>query len=128
MTMRRAPLGLAALLLCALPAAAQDNPEVVATGPGAELRLLDKVAGTVEDISLAAGASVSSGRLTITLVECRYPVDDPASDAFAYLSIHDSIQIDRGPVFQGWMIASSPALNALDHARYDVWLMRCTTS
>jgi len=25
------------------------------------------------------------------------------------------------------MIASSPALNALDHPRYDVWVMRCTT-
>ena len=31
------------------------------------------------------------------------------------------------PVFSGWMIASSPALNALDHARYDVWVMRCKT-
>ena len=27
--------------------------------------------------------------------------------------------------FRGWMIASSPALMALDHARYDIWLIRC---
>jgi len=31
------------------------------------------------------------------------------------------------PVFKGWMIASSPALNALDHPRYDVWVLRCIT-
>jgi len=31
------------------------------------------------------------------------------------------------PDFDGWMIASAPALNALDHARYDVWVMRCKT-
>jgi hypothetical protein len=31
------------------------------------------------------------------------------------------------PVFSGWMIASSPALNAMDHPRYDVWLLRCQT-
>ena len=31
------------------------------------------------------------------------------------------------PVFAGWMVASSPALSALDHARYDVWVLRCVT-
>ncbi len=30
--------------------------------------------------------------------------------------------------FSGWMIASSPALNALDNPRYDVWLLRCNNS
>jgi hypothetical protein len=30
-------------------------------------------------------------------------------------------------VFSGWMIADSPALSALDHARYDVWILRCLT-
>jgi hypothetical protein len=123
--LRGLPL-LAALLLAAPPLAAQS--EAVAAAPGAELRLLDKVANEVEDISLDAGASYSSGRLTITLTECRYPVDDPASDAFAFLTIHDSLLPGTVPVFQGWMIASSPALSALDHARYDVWVLRCTTS
>ena len=30
--------------------------------------------------------------------------------------------------FSGWMVASSPALNALDHSRYDIWVLRCMTS
>ncbi|MEC8294787.1 MAG: DUF2155 domain-containing protein, partial [Pseudomonadota bacterium] len=30
-------------------------------------------------------------------------------------------------MFRGWMMASAPALNALDHARYDVWPLRCNT-
>lgn len=29
------------------------------------------------------------------------------------------------PDFDGWMTASSPALSALDHPRYDVWPLRC---
>ncbi|MCW8843320.1 MAG: DUF2155 domain-containing protein, partial [Rhodobacteraceae bacterium] len=33
----------------------------------------------------------------------------------------------EAPLFQGWMIASSPALSALDHPRYDVWVLRCKT-
>ncbi|MEM8579848.1 MAG: DUF2155 domain-containing protein, partial [Pseudomonadota bacterium] len=28
-------------------------------------------------------------------------------------------------LFEGWMLASSPALMALDHPRYDVWVTAC---
>lgn len=31
-------------------------------------------------------------------------------------------------IFTGWMFADSPALNAVDHAVYDVWLIECKTS
>ena len=31
-------------------------------------------------------------------------------------------------LFDGWMIASSPALSALDHPRYDVWVLRCSST
>lgn len=122
--------GLALVLLAALsavPHLALAQADEVAPAAGAVLRGLDKVAGTVEDITLQAGTSAVFGRLTITLTECRYPLDDPTSDAFAYLSIRDSLVPDA-PVFEGWMIASSPALNALDHARFDVWVLRCTMS
>ena len=36
-------------------------------------------------------------------------------------------QQDGERLFDGWMIASSPALNALDHPRYDVWVIGCDT-
>ena len=29
-------------------------------------------------------------------------------------------------LFSGWMFASSPGLNALEHPVYDVWVIRCT--
>jgi len=44
-------------------------------------------------------------------------------DAFAHLVIQN-VDINE-TVFKGWMIASSPALNSLEHARYDVWVLRC---
>lgn len=99
------------------------GPEM-ATGTQAVLRALDKVSGAVEDLTVAVGASVTYGRLTIALSACRYPQDNPASDAFAYLTIDDTR--DHEQVFRGWMIASSPALNALDHPRYDVWVLNCS--
>lgn len=99
--------------------------EEVTQGTGAMLRGLDKLAGTTVDIPLAKGETGALGWLQITLGECRYPVDNPAGDAFAWLVIRE--ESGEAPIFEGWMIASSPALSALDHSRYDVWVKSCTT-
>ncbi len=106
------------------PAAAE-----VATGSGAVLRGLDKRDGTVRDMELPAGGEARFGKLSIALRECRYPEGNPAGDAFAFLTIREAGREAgrEAPVFRGWMIASAPALNALDHQRYDVWVLRCTT-
>ncbi len=102
----------------ALPVSAQV---VVATG--GVLRVLDRLTGAVTDYDLEPGQKQAQGRLTLRLDECRYPADSPLSDAFAHVTILDSGVI--APVFHGWMMASSPALSALDHPRYDVWVLRC---
>ena len=107
------------LMLAAAPAMAQE----VTSAPGGILRWLDKVTGETADIELADGQSALSGRLTIQLDECRYPTANPASDAFAHLTVLEEGQ--GGPAFSGWMVASSPALSALEHPRYDVWVLRC---
>ena len=87
------------------------------------LRWIDRLTGETGDMELARGQSATNGRLTITMDECRYPVDNPAGDAEAHLTISDSMR--SAPVFSGWMVASSPALSALDHPRYDVWVLSC---
>ncbi len=117
---------LAAMLvgvLMALPGAALEAVEI---GQGAVLRGLDKITGTVTDFDLRPGASAQMGRLSLTLGECRYPEGNPAGDAYAFLTV-----VEEGrdaPVFSGWMIASAPALNAMDHSRYDIWVLRCITA
>lgn len=112
-------------LLCVLatPLLAQQQTEA---GTGAVLRALDKLTGQSTDLPLAVGDSVEHGRLTIFLRACRYPSGNRAGDAFAGLEIRETGR--DTPVFEGWMIASAPALSALDHAQYDVWVIRCTTS
>jgi hypothetical protein len=109
-------------LLMPFAAAAQDG---AATGTGAMLRALEKISGETTDFTLTPGGQAKFGRLSIEMGECRYPVGDPAADAFAYLIIRE--EGTDAPVFSGWMVASSPALNALDHPRYDVWVLRCKT-
>ncbi|MCB2130726.1 MAG: DUF2155 domain-containing protein [Rhodobacteraceae bacterium] len=108
--------------LCALLLAQQVAAQEVAVGDGALLRWLDKASGATTDIELRNGATTDFGQLTVTLSECRYPVSDPASNAFAHLSIG---RAGGDAVFDGWMIASSPALSALDDPRYDIWVLRC---
>ena len=109
------------LALMAGPAGAQ----AFADADAGVLRWLDKLTGETADIELARGQEAVSGRLTIRMDACRYPADNPTSDAEAHLTIVDSSVAQ--PVFQGWMVASSPALSALDHPRYDVWVLRCVT-
>ena len=123
--MIRAAIPALAALLSVVPAVAQTPPAAEIAPQGALLRGLDRMAGSSADVSLAPGASATFGPLTITLHECRYPAGEPLADAFAHLTVSGS---DGGPtLFSGWMIASSPALSALDHPRYDVWVLRCNT-
>ncbi len=93
---------------------------------GVMLKGLDKVSGEVTDLDLAKGETKPVGRIEVTLGECRYPEDNIAGEGYAWLTIRDPAR--ETVIFEGWMVASSPALNALDHPRYDVWVIRCTTA
>jgi len=110
-------------LAIALLSGGQVLPQTVVEAPGGVVRWLDKVSGDTGDITLNRGQSAVTGRLTIRLDDCRYPSEETPSDAFALLTIMDKLVTD--PVFSGWMVAASPALSAMDHSRYDVWVLRC---
>lgn len=93
---------------------------------GAQLRGVDRINGEVFEIIVPVGQTAQIERISVTLNSCRYPVGNPSGDAFASLEIRN---VESGAyLFSGWMIASSPALSAMDHPRYDIWVMRCTTS
>lgn len=106
-----------------VPALAQQQ---TTSASGATLRGLDKINGETVDLEMSVGQVANFGPLQITLIECRYPAGNRTGNAYASLDVIE--QGRQGSVFSGWMIASAPALNAMDHARYDVWVLRCTTS
>lgn len=123
--MKRLLLG----LICAAGLAQAEQITVTSaatSSSGGVVRVLDKTTGATLDIELARGQTGAMGALTITLDDCRFPSDNPSGDAFEHLTIH--YRAEATPVFSGWMFASSPALNAMDHPRYDVWALRCSTS
>lgn len=111
------------LAVCAAPLHAQQQ---VTSANGAVLRALDKVSGTARDIDIIRGQTVRIGNLDVMMTDCRFPVGNPAGDAFAELEISTTSGGEK--IFSGWMVASAPALSSLEHPRYDVWVIRCTTS
>lgn len=113
-------------LLGALCAATAAGAQQTSNGKGAILRALDKTSGTTVDLSVPSGNVANIGRLQVVMTECRYPAGNPSGDAYAELEISETGR--AGTVFSGWMIASAPALNAMEHPRYDIWVMRCITS
>ncbi|MFW2589015.1 DUF2155 domain-containing protein [Sagittula sp. SSi028] len=112
-------------LLMLMPVAGSAQ-EAVNAAPGAVLRSLDKLNAKVSDVTLSNGETHAMGLLDVTLRECRYPAGDPSGNAYAFLTIREAGV--AAPVFEGWMVAASPALNPLDHARYDVWVLRCVVN
>jgi hypothetical protein len=121
----RAAAILAFALALGTGAGAQSDVDVT-SGQGAVMRALDKVNGHTVDTTMLSGGGQAILGLEVELADCRYPTNNPTGDAYAFLTIRSQGSSDI--LFQGWMMASSPALNALDHSRYDLWVLNCTTS
>ena len=88
----RALFAIVAFTLAA-PAAAEE----MALAKGAELRILDKLTGQMTDADLPVGQSVTVGKLTVQMNECRYPASNQTADAEAHLTISDTAV--SAPVF-----------------------------
>ncbi|MEM9062904.1 MAG: DUF2155 domain-containing protein [Pseudomonadota bacterium] len=95
---------------------------------GARLRQLDKMTGQTVTFELLAGETRQVDRLVVRLDACRSPETNASHGVMAFLSVRDTRNTEGEPDFTGWMFAESPALSALDHPRYDLWVISCTTS
>ena len=121
----RTSLVTVAAAACALALVAA-SPARAASYEVAVLQGLDKVTARISTIEAPIGETVRFGTLEIIARVCdkRPPEEPPESSAFL-----DVWELRRGEpptsVFRGWMFASSPALAALEHPVYDVWVLDC---
>lgn len=109
------------LLTAPLPAMAEmeDYPVV-------KLQSLDKSTARTMTFEARVGSTVKFGSLYIKVQSCRKapPIDTP--EAASFLQIWEVTPDEKASwVFSGWMFASSPALSAMDHPIYDVWVIDC---
>ena len=97
-----------------------DLQEVVLQG-------LDKETARILSFGGRVGETVRFRTLDIVIRRCqRTPPDEPPERA-AFLQI-DDVDPDTGKrtmAFSGWMFKSKPALSAMDHPIYDVWVKDC---
>nr|MDP9128747.1 DUF2155 domain-containing protein [Pseudomonadota bacterium] len=94
--------------------------------PIAVLRALDKMTARVEELNVTTGQPFQFGTLIITLRTCRVTPAEEMPEAAAFLEISEFKPGERDiPVFRGWMFASSPALSAMSHPIYDIWVTGC---
>lgn len=115
---------LASAILLTTPALATDiTMDTVVLGG------LDKVAARVSTLKDKVGDTVHFGTLEIVARTCvTHPPEEQPENA-AYLEVYDTQPgKERTKVFSGWMFASSPALSALDHPVYDIWVLKCENS
>lgn len=99
--------------------------------PVVVLQGLDKVTARTSTFEAKVGEVVSFGQLSIQVKACRKapPIDPPESAAFLDIAeIPTAAGAAPVPVFVGWMFASSPALSAMEHPVYDIWVKDCKKS
>jgi len=121
--------GILFALVSGLSAHAENIP-----GSAIMVRSLDKVTATTQDFTVEVGDTLKFGSLAIDAVHCEKRPPEELPETFAFLQIRDAKLDGSGQetdeqetVFSGWMFASRPALSALDHGVYDVWVIGCKT-
>ena len=110
-----------ALLALAMPALADTIANPVAAFSG-----LDKITGRITQFDVYIDETVQFGALQITPRACytRPPTETQRTSVFVEVD-QLSLKGQVSRIFTGWMFADSPALNAIDNAVYDIWLMDC---
>lgn len=112
--------------LMAIPAQA-DN----LVGEKVVLRALDKVTATTRDYTIVIGENLKYGSLNIAVRHCEKRPPEETPETYAFLQITDARTDGNGEeaedakLFSGWMFGSSPALSALQHPVYDIWVLDC---
>jgi len=92
----------------------------------AVLGALDKVTARVSTLEAPINKAVRFGTLSIIARSCYKRPPEETPEVSAFLEIRDVRDgEDAAPRFSGWMFASSPAVSALEHPVYDVWVTNC---
>lgn len=115
------------------PAPQSRERQAPTSRPGtvAILRGLDKVTARTRDFEAPVGETVAFGALDVTVRYCRKRPPEEPPEVFTFVQVADrrtdgfGVETEGERIFSGWMFASNPALNPLEHPVYDIWVMDC---
>lgn len=122
-----------------VPAPTTEPPPTYESKKFAVLQTLDKLTARTATMTVPVGQATAVGPLFVDIKICQKTPIDQLPESVAFLQIweakpkpklkkkiaEDTNEPPSQWVFSGWMFASSPALSAMDHPVYDVWLKDC---
>jgi hypothetical protein len=113
-------------LACAMIAGLAAAPAGAVPGNVAILQGLDKITARISTFEAPLDQPVRFGSLQIVARACDKKPPEETPETTAFLEVVD-VRPDSPSVhlFTGWMFASSPAVSALEHPVYDVWVVDC---
>lgn len=88
----------------------------------AVVRIMNKAAGKSQEMKLPVGQTTKFEKLNITVRTCKQSDPFAAEEFYMFAQVSAS---DAGLIFSGWMSRNEPGDNPLQHADYDLWLVRC---
>ncbi|MDP2261127.1 MAG: DUF2155 domain-containing protein [Caulobacter sp.] len=137
-----APAPMPAPITAEKPAQAAAKPKVAekpaapkprVRGGAAIIQAIDKVTAETLKFEAPVGQPIRYKTLIFTVRACETTADDEEQpDSAVYMTVDSQPKAAPGraapaprQVFRGWMFASSPGLNPLQHPVYDAWLISC---
>lgn len=92
----------------------------------ARLQAMNKLTGRVTEIDVPVNGENQFGSFSIVVRACKTRPPEETPDNFAFVDVVDKKEDGSSSnIFKGWMVSSSPALHAIEHPIYDVWLLQC---
>jgi hypothetical protein len=99
----------------------------------AVIQALDKISAESMRFAAPVGQPIRYKNLVFTVRACeRSAGDEAVEDSVAHVTVESQPRAAPGKptppprqAFRGWMYASSPGLNPLEHPIYDAWLITC---
>jgi hypothetical protein len=112
------------------------TPKPRVRGGAAIIQAIDKVTAETLKFEAPVGQPIRYKTLIITVRACETTAaDEEQPDSAVYMTVDSQPRAAPGraapaprQVFRGWMFASSPGLNPLQHPVYDAWLISCRAS
>ena len=114
----------AILLICfSLPVYSADIE-----GTAVLLRGVDKITGRTNTGTVPVGKPTTLRNLRITPLRClKKPPEETPEDAAFLLIEEETKDHNFNVIFNGWMFSSDPALSAMEHPIFDIWVLECIT-
>ena len=115
------------------PSAPPPADEVIAEPPSQKITNtaalfsgLDKITGRIINFDVTIGETVQFGALQLTPRACYTRPATETANTDAFVEVDEvTLQGEVRRIFNGWMFAASPGLNAVEHPIYDLWLTDC---